>query len=66
MDGPLWESNLPMALALSATMPVGEPEIGELRLVLDEFLSDAISVPVLPSSWVTPIFDAATLVRPWP
>ena len=66
MDGPLWESNSRMALALAASMPVGDPEIVELRLVIDEFLNGDAPAVVMPAAWTTPLYNAATLARPWP
>ena len=66
MDGPLWSTNLPLARALAATMPSGDALIVELRLELATIIDVPDSLPTLPAAWVTSVFDAAILQRPWP
>ena len=55
-----------MARALAATMPSGDALIVKLRLELAAIIGVPDSLPTVPATWETSVFDAATLQRPWP
>ena len=66
MDGPLWVRNGRLACVLAATIPSGDDRVVSLRKDLTDLINIPEHVPVLPNSWVTPVFDFATVDRPWP
>ena len=67
MDGPLWLSNRPLALALAASFPSGDAHVVRLRTRIGELAggfsggwsSIVASVPPL-------VFSVLSVPRPWP
>ena len=63
--GPLWSLNRPMALALSASMPSGDPVIVDLRSRLLDLVGRK-PLPIRNRTLSTTVFNIDTYPRPWP